>query len=201
MLDHNPIGDRGLLALASGCLKGQGVALTELGLEACSLGCLCAKPLTAILQDWTSLRQLTLSWNNLGLRGEQAGRMNECWRCSAHSVLSQHACFLYLAACMSSHICMCCIPIIFLPARLPACLSVRPCIRPSVRPSVCLSACLSVCLSACAYIYPAHLFVCLATCLLNGVRAMCIKCTNSSQGGSAQLRIAKSVLEQEHCST
>ena len=72
VLNHNSLGDRGLLGLAAGCPKGQGVALTELGLEGCNLGCLCAKPLTAILQDWTSLQQLTLSWNNLGLQGEQA---------------------------------------------------------------------------------------------------------------------------------
>ena len=72
VLSHNSLGDRGLLGLVAGCPKGQGLALTQLDLESCSFGCLCAKPLTAMLQDWTSLRQLTLSWNNLGLRGEQA---------------------------------------------------------------------------------------------------------------------------------
>lgn len=70
VVSHNPIGDRGLAGLAGGCPKGQGVALTELGLEDCCLGCLCAKPLGAIMQDWTSLQQLTLSWNDLGIRGK-----------------------------------------------------------------------------------------------------------------------------------
>lgn len=98
VLDHNPLGDRGLLALASGCPKGQGVALTELGLEACSLGCLCPKPLTAILQDWTSLRQLTLSWNNLGLRGEQAGRTNAGAALAIQCFLSMHALSIWLPA-------------------------------------------------------------------------------------------------------
>ena len=65
MHNHNALGDRGLAGLAGGCPKGQEVGLTELGLEACRLGCLCAKPLSAILQDWTSLQQLTLAWNDL----------------------------------------------------------------------------------------------------------------------------------------
>ena len=69
VLSYNPLGDRGLAGLAGGCPKGQWVALMELGLEGCRLGCLCAKPLSLILQDWVSLRQLTLSWNDLGLRG------------------------------------------------------------------------------------------------------------------------------------
>ena len=69
MLSHNPLGDRGLAGLSRGCPKGHGVALIELALEDCRLGCLCAKPLAAIMQDWTSLRQLSLSWNDLGLRG------------------------------------------------------------------------------------------------------------------------------------
>ncbi|KAA6427569.1 MAG: hypothetical protein FRX49_02232 [Trebouxia sp. A1-2] len=72
VLSHNPLGDRGLAGLAGGCPKGQGVALIELGLEDCRLGCLCANPLGAIMQDWASLRQLTLSWNDLGIRGAQA---------------------------------------------------------------------------------------------------------------------------------
>ena len=71
VLSHNPLGDRGLAGLAGGCPKGHGVALTELGLEDCRLGCLCTKPLGAIMQDWASLRQLTLSWNDLGIRGIQ----------------------------------------------------------------------------------------------------------------------------------
>lgn len=72
VLNQNPLGDKGLLRLVAGCPKGQRVALTELGLEGCGLGCLCAQPLAAILQDWTSLQQLTLSWNNLGIRGKQS---------------------------------------------------------------------------------------------------------------------------------
>ena len=70
VLSHNNLTDRGLAGLARGCPKGVALALTELGLEACSIGFQCGPPLASILQGWTSLQQLTLSWNDLGLRGK-----------------------------------------------------------------------------------------------------------------------------------